>query len=77
MPPEAKDRHVEFIKAQFTELLTQYGRIDLVWLDQVNKPSVTDRIPDIIRHVKSYRPECMVVSNNTHDFSRTDIFSYE
>lgn len=77
MPPEAKGRHVEFLKDQFSELLTQYGKIDLVWLDQVNKPTVSDHIPDIIRHVKSHQPECLVVSNNTHDFARTNIFSYE
>jgi alpha-L-fucosidase len=77
MPPEARGRHVEFIQNQLTELLTGYGTIDLLWFDQVNKPTVTDHIPEIIRHVKSIQPECLVVSNNTHDFSRTDIFSYE
>lgn len=77
MPPEARGRYVEFIKDQFSELLTRYGKVDLVWLDQVNKPHVSHRIPDIIRHVKSLQPECLVVANNTHDFARTDIFSYE
>lgn len=77
MPPEAKGQHVPFIKNQLTELLTQYGPIDLLWFDQVNKPTVTNHIPEIIAHVKSHQPECIVVSNNTHDFSRTDVFSYE
>ncbi len=77
MPPEAKGQHVEFIKKQLTELLTQYGVIDLVWFDQVNKPTVKAHIPELIRHVKAQQPECLVVANNTHDFSRTDIYSYE
>lgn len=77
MPPEAKGRHVGFIKDQLSELLTGYGAIDLVWFDQVNKPTVTDAIPELIQHVKSVQPMCLVVANNTQDFSRTDIFSYE
>lgn len=77
MPPEAKGRHVEFIKLQLSELLSRYGSIDLIWFDQVNKPTVTGHLPEIIAHVKLLQPECLVVSNNTHDFSRTDIFSYE
>ena len=77
MPPEAEGRYVEFIKDQLTELLTQYGTIDLLWFDQVNKPLVTDHIPEIMQHVKSYQPDCIVVCNNTHDYNRTDIFSYE
>lgn len=77
MPPEAKGQHVAFIKNQLSELLTEYGPIDLLWFDQVNKPTVTDHILEIIQHVKSHQPECLVVSNNTHDLSRTDIFSYE
>lgn len=77
MPPEAEGQYVDFLKKQFSELLTQYGKIDLIWIDQVNKPHVRDHIPDIIKHVKSYQLECLIIANNTHDFERTDIFSYE
>ena len=31
--PEAWARYLEYVRAQLTELLTQYGTIDLVWFD--------------------------------------------
>ena len=34
LPPEAKGDYAGFIKKQFTELLTNYGPVDLLWCDQ-------------------------------------------
>jgi alpha-L-fucosidase len=77
MPPEAKGDYVGFMKKQFTELLTQYGPIDLIWVDQYRRPYTRDHWPEIIQHGKSLQPDCLVIANNSQDFTSTDIFSYE
>jgi alpha-L-fucosidase len=60
LPPEAIGADpLEFMKQQFTELLTKYGRIDEVWLDQGGLEK------DILHaHVKSLQPNCVVLLNN-------------
>ena len=58
LPPEAigVDR-TEFMKRQFTELLTRYGKIDMVWLDQGGG--------ELKAHIKSLQPNCVVLLNNS------------
>jgi len=77
MPPEAKGRYPEFIKEQFTELLTQYGPIDLVWVDQWARRPTLKAWPGIVKHIKSLQPNCIVIANNSTNFEDTDIHSYE
>jgi len=77
LPPEAKGDYVGFIKKQLTELLTHYGPIDLIWVDQY-KNRYTDRHwREIKAHIKSLQANCIVIANNAHDFQDTDIHSYE
>ncbi|MEK6250097.1 MAG: alpha-L-fucosidase, partial [Planctomycetales bacterium] len=76
LPPEAKDDPVSFIKKQLTELLTNYGQIDILWFDQ-NQVNLRDHWQDIKKHVKSIQPNCIVIANNSHDFKDTDIHGYE
>jgi alpha-L-fucosidase len=75
MPPEAKEDPVGFMKKQLTELLTGYGPIDLLWIDQYRK--MGDRWPEVMQHIKSLQPNCLILANNSHDPKETDIFSYE
>ena len=76
MPPEAEGDHAGFMKKQFTELLTNYGPINLIWCDQYNLlPS--DQWQDIKAHIKKLQPNCLVIGNNSHKFTETDIHSYE
>jgi len=75
MPPEAKQDPVGFMKNQLTELLTDYGPIDLLWIDQYRK--LGDRWPGVKQHIKSMQPDCLIIANNSHDPMETDIFSYE
>ena len=75
MPPEAKEDPVGFMKKQLTELLTDYGPIDLLWIDQYRK--MGDCWPDVMQHIKSLQPNCLIVANNSHNPEETDIFSYE
>lgn len=76
LPPEAKGQPVAFIKKQMTELLTNYGPIDLLWFDQYQF-DIREQWPEILAHVKSIQPNCVVIANNSVDLELTDIHSYE
>jgi alpha-L-fucosidase len=77
LPPEAAGDYTGFIKKQLTELLGNYGPIDLMWFDQYSNRYTKDDWPQIKAHVKSVQPGCVVIANNSHDFKDTDIHSYE
>lgn len=77
LPPEAKGDYAGFIKKQLTELLTRYGQIDLLWIDQYNNKYTRGDWQDIRRHVKTLQPNCIVIANNSLDFKDTDVHSYE
>lgn len=80
-------KHIEMIKQQLTELLTNYGEITALIIDGWDAPwsriSYTD-VPfeDIYRLVKSLQPNCLVMDLNAAKYPRealfyTDIKSYE
>lgn len=69
-----------FIKNQFKELLTNYGKIDLIWIDQSRTSNGGMKSGDWLAfkaYVHSIQPNCVVVANNQLDFKDTDIHSYE
>ncbi len=68
------------IKAHFTELMTNYGEIDIVWVDQSSSPNGGLKPGDwrkVKEHIHSLQPNCIVTANNQLDFADTDIFGYE
>ncbi len=65
------------MKKQFTELLTGYGPIDLIWCDQYKVLTSRDQWYELKAHIRKLQPNCVVVANNSHDFKETDIHSYE
>ncbi len=77
LPPEAAGDYAGFVKKQLAELLTAYGPIDLVWIDQYANKYTRARWPEIRAHVKSLQPRCLVLANNAHDLRATDVLSYE
>lgn len=77
LPPEAEGDYVGFIKNQLTELLTNYGTVDLLWFDQYSNKYTGAQWPEIKAHVHSLQPNCLVLANNSLDFKNTDIHSYE
>lgn len=76
LPPEAKGAPLAFVKTQLTELLSNYGPIDLLWCDQYQFDLQEDW-PEILEHVRGLQPECIIIANNSRDLSETDIHSYE
>jgi alpha-L-fucosidase len=77
LPPEAQGRYTAFIKLQMSELLANYGPIDLLWVDQYSNRYTGEDWRQIKAHVKSHQPGCVVIANNSLDFDDTDIHSYE
>jgi alpha-L-fucosidase len=77
LPPEAAGDYVGFIKKQLTELLTNYGAVDMLWFDQYSNKYTGAQWPEIKAHVHSLQPNCLVLANNSLDFKNTDIHSYE
>jgi alpha-L-fucosidase len=71
---------LSLIKAQFKELLTRYGKIDVVWIDQSTTPNGGVKPGDWLK-VKNYihelQPGCMVIANNATELARSDVLGYE
>jgi alpha-L-fucosidase len=77
LPPEAAGDYAGFMKKQLRELLTHYGPIDLLWIDQYANRYTAAHWPEFRSLVKSLQPRCLLLANNSHDFKETDILSYE
>ncbi|WP_222930239.1 alpha-L-fucosidase [Larkinella punicea] len=80
-------KHVAMVKAQLTELLTNYGEISALIIDGWDAPWSRisyDDIPfeEVYRHIKSIQPNCLVMDLNAAKYPAealfyTDIKSYE
>ena len=57
--------------------MSNYGDIDLLWVDQYKNKYTKEDWQEIKLHVKSLQPDCLVIANNSIDFQETDIHSYE
>ena len=58
------DRYVDFMHAQLTELLTQYGPVAVIWLDgwsvPANGPTETFRIPETYELIRRLQPQTLI-----------------
>ncbi len=77
LPPEAEGDYAGFMMKQFDELLTDYGPIDLLWIDQYNNKYTRNQWEQIKAHIASLQPNCLVIANNSLKWQETDIHSYE
>jgi len=86
-PHQITKKHVEMVKAQITELLTKYGKIEALIIDGWDAPWSRisyDTIPfeEIYLLVKSLQPECLLMDLNGAKYPGegmyyTDIKTYE
>lgn len=59
-------KYLDFMRAQITELLTNYGSIAAIWLDGIGVPlSHKDRLnewhlPELLAHIRSLQPQVLV-----------------
>ncbi len=58
--PEEVDRMVARHRAQLTELLTRYGKIDMLCLDMWFGPKIWPRIRETVLHLRKLRPDVML-----------------
>jgi len=77
MPPEAQGDYAGCMRQQFTELLTRYGPVDLIWCDQYRVKLNAKEWADLKALIHQLQPNCLVIANNSHQLSETDIYSYE
>ncbi|HVU22846.1 MAG TPA: alpha-L-fucosidase [Opitutus sp.] len=77
LPPEAAGDFVGFIERQLRELLTRYGAIDLLWIDQFDNKYTGAQWPEILAFIKSLQPHCLVIGNNAANLRDSDALSYE
>jgi alpha-L-fucosidase len=77
LPPEAQNDYVGFIKKQLKELLTNYGPIDLIWIDQYSNKYTYPKWQEIKSYIKKIQPNCLVIGNNSHDPKDSDAYSVE
>jgi alpha-L-fucosidase len=77
LPAEAAGDYVGFMKRQLAEMLTRYGPIDLIWIDQYSNKYTGDRWPEIQAYLKSLQPRCIVLANNARNLRDSDVLGYE
>jgi alpha-L-fucosidase len=77
LPSEAAGDYAGFMKKQLRELLTNYGPIDLLWIDQFANQYTGAQWPEIREHIISVQPRCLVLGNNAHNLRESDVLSYE
>jgi len=58
--PQEVDRMVARHRAQLTELLTRYGKIDMLCLDMWFGPKIWPRIRETILHLRKLQPDVML-----------------
>ena len=86
-PNQITPKHIELIKQQITELLTNYGKIEALVIDGWDAPWSRisyDEVPfeDIYRLIKTLQPDCLVMDLNGAKYPAeglyyTDIKTYE
>ena len=77
LPFEAEGNFSEFIEKQVTELLTNYGPIDLLWFDQYHNKYTGKDWLKLKALVHKLQPKCIVLANNSKSYEESDIIGYE
>lgn len=65
---EDADAYFDFMKAQLTELLTQYGEVGAIWFDGVwdqdQNPSFDWRLGELYGLIHRLQPACLIINNH-------------
>jgi len=67
--PQSMD-YLEFVKIQLKELLTQYGKIDILWFDTPSRENIEFN-KSCAAMVRKYQPECIIngrIGHNLGDY---------
>jgi alpha-L-fucosidase len=77
LPPEAAGDMTGFMKRQLAELLTRYGPVDLLWIDQHENKYTGAQWPEILASIRAVAPRCVVVGNNADSLRQSDALGFE
>jgi alpha-L-fucosidase len=77
LPPEAQGDYVGFMQKQLAELLTNYGPVDLLWIDQYDNKYTAPQWPGIRAYLKTLQPHCLVLGNNARSLRESDVLGIE
>ena len=77
MPPEAEGDFEGFVEKQVTELLSNYGPIDLIWFDQYNNKYTGKYWLQLKAFINKLQPNCIVLANNADNYVDSDVIGYE
>lgn len=65
---EDADAYFDFMKAQLTELLTQYGNVGAIWFDgiwdQDENPGFDWRLGELYGLIHALQPGCLIINNH-------------
>ena len=65
---EDADAYFDFMKAQLTELLTQYGNVGAIWFDgiwdQDENPGFDWRLGELYGLIHKLQPGCLIINNH-------------
>lgn len=65
---ENADAYFDFMKAQLTELLTQYGKVGAIWFDGVwdqdQNPGFDWRLGELYALIHRLQPACLIINNH-------------
>jgi alpha-L-fucosidase len=67
--PERWAKFVDFVHGQVRELMTGYGRVDILWLDggQVRPPKQDIQMPRLAAMARSHNPDLIMVNRTARD----------
>ncbi len=77
LPPEAEGDFEGFVERQVTELLSNYGPIDLIWFDQYSNKYTGKYWLQLKALINKLQPNCIVLANNADNYVDSDIIGYE
>ena len=77
LPPEAAGNMTGFMKQQLAEMLTNYGPVDLLWIDQHENKYTGAQWPEILAYLRSIAPRCVILANNADSLQASDAIGYE
>jgi alpha-L-fucosidase len=77
LPDEAIGDFEGFVEKQVTELLSNYGQIDLIWFDQYSNKYTGKYWLQLKALVNRLQPNCIVIGNNSDNYVDSDVIEYE
>jgi alpha-L-fucosidase len=79
--PDRHDRYLQYLKVQISELLTNYGRLDILWYDGLGKPAAAYDGAAMNRIARELQPHLVINNRNglpeDHDTPEQRVGKYQ